>query len=189
MSWDFARIGVHRPSLRFPYLVFSIRSYLPLDFNRVSSLRPSYRHPFGRSFTYSLFRRVSGLGTGSGTRCCCPRGGQRCAWSRKLDPNFCSGWGRTSDLGIRLPRTPPFSCLLRHAGGYSRTILTPNLPGYLYIHIYIIYNIYMHVCMYILYRPIYNIRLVKRRTVRHTVICPQIDQELCNNDKMLIKRS
>src|SRR6218665_3418802 len=129
MSWDFARIGVHRPSLRFPYLVFSIRSYLPLDFNRVSSLRPSYRHPFGRSFTYSLFRRVSGLGTGSGTRCCCPRGGQRCAWSRKLDPNFWSGRGRTSDLGIRLPRTPPFSCLLRHAGGCSRTILTPNLQG------------------------------------------------------------
>src|SRR6218665_976132 len=44
---DFARIGVHCPSLRFPYLVFSIRSSLPLDFNRVSSLRPTYRHPFG----------------------------------------------------------------------------------------------------------------------------------------------
>src|SRR6218665_4049106 len=36
MSWAFARIGVHRPPLRFPYLVFSIRSYLPLDFNRNS---------------------------------------------------------------------------------------------------------------------------------------------------------
>src|SRR6218665_3221585 len=55
VSWAFARIGVHRPSLRFPYLVFSIRSDLPLDFNRVSSLRPTYRHPFGRPFTYSLF--------------------------------------------------------------------------------------------------------------------------------------
>ena len=30
---------------------------------------------------------------------------------------------------MRLPRTPPFSRLLRHAGGYSRTILTPNLQG------------------------------------------------------------
>src|SRR6218665_1274650 len=30
----------------------------------------------------------------------------------------------------RLPCTPPFSRLLRHAGGYSRTILTPNLQGY-----------------------------------------------------------
>jgi len=25
---------------------------------------------------------------------------QGCAWSRKLDPNFCPGRGRTSDLGI-----------------------------------------------------------------------------------------
>src|SRR6218665_3215974 len=33
-------------------------------------------------------------------------------------------------LAPRLPRTPPFSRLLRHAGGYSRTILTPNLQGY-----------------------------------------------------------
>src|SRR6218665_3357894 len=56
VSWAFARIGVHRPSLRLPYLVLSIRSYLPLDFNRVSSLRPTYCHPFGRPFTYSLFR-------------------------------------------------------------------------------------------------------------------------------------
>jgi len=32
-------------------------------------------------------------------------------------------------LASRLPRTPPFSRLLQHAGGYSRTILTPNLQG------------------------------------------------------------
>src|SRR6218665_3310138 len=49
-----------------------------------------------------------------------PEAEQRCAWSRKLDPNFCTGRGRTSDLGLRLPRTPPFSRLLRHAGGCSR---------------------------------------------------------------------
>src|SRR6218665_2823083 len=61
VSWVFARIGVHRPSLRFPYLVFSIRSYLPLDFNRVSSLRPTYRHPFVRPFTYSLLGEFPGL--------------------------------------------------------------------------------------------------------------------------------
>src|SRR6218665_2809098 len=66
---------------------------------------------------------------GFGPRWCGPRGGQLCAWSRKLDPNFCSGRGRASALGIRLPRTPHFSRLLRHAGGYSRTILTPNLQG------------------------------------------------------------
>src|SRR6218665_736885 len=33
------------------------------------------------------------------------------------------------DVGTRLPRTPPFSRFLRHAGDYSRTILTPNLQG------------------------------------------------------------
>src|SRR6218665_1084915 len=47
------------------------------------------------SLTYFL-----GEFPGSGTRCCGPRGGQWYAWSRKLDPNFCPGRGRTSDLGI-----------------------------------------------------------------------------------------
>src|SRR6218665_4175132 len=32
-----------------------------------------------------------------------------------------------TDVATRLPSTPPFSRLLRHAGGYSRTILTPSL--------------------------------------------------------------
>src|SRR6218665_3889772 len=31
-----------------------------------------------------------GLGLALVPRWCGPRGGQRCAWSRKLDPNFCS---------------------------------------------------------------------------------------------------
>src|SRR6218665_3745903 len=34
-----------------------------------------------------------------------------------------------ADVATRLPCTHPFSRLLRHAGGYSRTILTPNLQG------------------------------------------------------------
>src|SRR6218665_3912974 len=29
-----------------------------------------------------------------------PKAEHRCAWSRKLDQNFCPGRGRTSDLGI-----------------------------------------------------------------------------------------
>src|SRR6218665_3975046 len=49
-------------AIRFPYLVFSISSYLPLDFNRVSSLRPTYRHPFGRPLTFSLLGEFPGLG-------------------------------------------------------------------------------------------------------------------------------
>src|SRR6218665_3092681 len=51
-----ARVGLHR----LPYLgVFPFPLHLPLDFIRVSSLRPTYLHPFGRPFTYILFRRVS----------------------------------------------------------------------------------------------------------------------------------
>src|SRR6218665_2041466 len=68
---------------------------------------------------------------GSGTDVVVPEAEQRCAWSRKLDPNFCPGWGRTSDLATRLPRTHHFSRLLRHAGRYSRTSLTPNPQRYI----------------------------------------------------------
>src|SRR6218665_1874371 len=37
-----------------------------------------------------------------------------------------------ADVATRLPRTPPFSRLLRQAGGYSRTILTPTCRGDLF---------------------------------------------------------
>src|SRR6218665_448796 len=51
--------------------------------------------------------------------------------------------GRTSDLGIQRPRMlpldssapPPFSRLLRHAGGYSGTILNPNPQFRIYLAI------------------------------------------------------
>jgi len=58
LYWATARVGVHRLFLRLPYLgVFSFTLlHLPLDFIRVSSLRPMCLHPFGRTFTYSLFR-------------------------------------------------------------------------------------------------------------------------------------
>src|SRR6218665_3409071 len=50
-----------------------------------------------------------------------PEAEQRCPWSRKLDPNFCPGRARhfghwhlaAADVATRLPRTPPFSRLLR----------------------------------------------------------------------------
>src|SRR6218665_1592244 len=47
VSWAFARVGVHRLSLRLPYLsiVPLPRLHLPLDFIRVSSLRPTCLHP------------------------------------------------------------------------------------------------------------------------------------------------
>src|SRR6218665_3084318 len=45
-----------------------------------------------------------------------PQAEQRCTWSRKLDPNFCPGWGRTwdpwhlaaADVATRLSRTSPY---------------------------------------------------------------------------------
>src|SRR6218665_2395524 len=45
-----------------------------------------------------------------------PQAEQRCTWSRKLDPNFCPGWGRTSDpwhlaaadVATRLSRISPY---------------------------------------------------------------------------------
>ena len=54
---------------------FSFTLHLPLDFISISTLRPTYLHPFGRPFTCSLFRRVSRLGTDTGIRSCGPRGG------------------------------------------------------------------------------------------------------------------
>src|SRR6218665_1245210 len=100
VSWAFAHIGVHRPSLRFPYLVFSIRFYLPLDFNHVSSLRRRIAtHSVDPSLTRFL-GEFPGLGLALVPDVVVPEAEQRCAWSRKLDPNFYPGRGRTSDLGI-----------------------------------------------------------------------------------------
>src|SRR6218665_2621878 len=47
VSWAFARVGVHRLSLRLPYFgVFPFTLlHLPLNFIRVSSLRFMYLHP------------------------------------------------------------------------------------------------------------------------------------------------
>src|SRR6218665_21999 len=101
VSWAFARIGVHHPSLRFPYLVFSIRSYLLLDFNCVSSLQPTYiaTHSVDPSLTHFL-GEFPGLGLALVPDVVVPEAEQRCACSRNLYPNFCPGRGRTSDLGI-----------------------------------------------------------------------------------------
>src|SRR6218665_996692 len=51
-----------------------------------------------------------------------------------------------ADVATRLPRTPPFSRLLRHAGGYSWTILTPNLQGYVLCR-YVCMCACIHVCI------------------------------------------
>src|SRR6218665_1631286 len=96
VSWAFARIGVHRPSLRLPYLRFSIRSYLPLDFNRVSSLRRRIAtHSVDPSITHFI-GEFPGFGLALVPDVVVLEAEQWCAWSRKLDPNFCLGRGRTS---------------------------------------------------------------------------------------------
>src|SRR6218665_3982834 len=112
VSWVFARVGVHRLSLLPCLGVFPFTLHLQLDFIRVSSLQLMYLHP-------DMAPDVVVPETKHG-----------CAWSRNLDPNFCSGRDRISDLGIQRPRTlpldycapPPFSRLLRNAG-YNGTIL------------------------------------------------------------------
>ena len=68
--------GVHRLfPFHLPYYFdgFPFTLHVPLDFIRVSSLRPTYLHQFDRLFTCWWW--VSRLGTGFGTRCCGSRGG------------------------------------------------------------------------------------------------------------------
>src|SRR6218665_463586 len=56
-----------------------------------------------------------------------PQAEQRCTWSRKLDPNFCPGWGRTSDpwhlaaadVATRLSRTSPYIIIYKYIYIYN----------------------------------------------------------------------
>src|SRR6218665_369021 len=77
--------------------------FLPSDFNRVSSLRPTYRHPNPHSVDPShthFLGEFPGFGLALVPDVVVPEAEQRCSWSRKLGPNVYSGRGRTSDLGI-----------------------------------------------------------------------------------------
>src|SRR6218665_3500923 len=106
----------------FPLICYWISIVFLLYGRRIAthSVDPSLTHFLGE---------FPGLGLALVPDVVVPEAEQRCVRSRKLDPNFCPGRGRTSDLATRLSRTRPFNRLLRHAGGYSRTILTPNLQG------------------------------------------------------------
>src|SRR6218665_3519565 len=56
---------------------FSINSSPPsIEFHSCFFFMTAVPAPIGRPFSYSLFRRVPRLWTGSGTRCCGPRGGE-----------------------------------------------------------------------------------------------------------------
>src|SRR6218665_2702868 len=99
-------------------------------------LRICILHSFCSPFTYSLLCEFPGLGLALEPAVVDPEAEQGCAWNRNLEPNFCPGRGRTSDLGIYRSRTLPLDyrttpffkspLRLRHAGGYGGTILTPN---------------------------------------------------------------
>src|SRR6218665_866900 len=83
-----------------PSILGVFHSLVPLDFNRVSSLRPTYSHTFGDPSLTHFLGEFPGLGLALVPDVVVPEVEQRCAWSRKLDSNFCPGRGRTSDLGI-----------------------------------------------------------------------------------------
>src|SRR6218665_1402675 len=152
VSWAFARIRVHRASLRFSYLVFSIRSYwvsivFLLYGRRIAthSVDPSLTHFLGE---------VPGLGLALVPNVVVTEAEQRCAWSRKLDSNFCPDRDRTSDpwhlaaahVVTRLPRTPPFSRLLRHEGGWlQQDNSSPEPAGVLKWYLSIMHS-NMHFC-------------------------------------------
>src|SRR6218665_793165 len=86
-------------------------------------------HSVDTSFTHFL-GEFSGLGLALVLDVVVPEAEQRCAWSTKFLQISALAVIQPRTLASRLPRTPPFSRLLRHAEGYSRTILTPNLQGY-----------------------------------------------------------
>src|SRR6218665_1758819 len=56
-------------------------------------------HSVDHSLTHFL-GEFSGLGLALVPDVVVPEVEQGCTWSRNLDPNFCPGRGRTSDLGI-----------------------------------------------------------------------------------------
>src|SRR6218665_155546 len=97
-----ARVGVHRLSLRLPYLgIFPLALLqLILDFIRVSSLRPIYMHTSVDLPLTHFLGEFPGLELSVEPDVVVPEAEQGCAWSRNLDPNFCPGRGRGSGFGI-----------------------------------------------------------------------------------------
>src|SRR6218665_2616071 len=87
--------ALHTCTWCFPFaLIFHWISIVFLLYGRriaTHSVNPSLTHFLGE---------FPGLGLALVPDVVVPEAEHRCAWSRKLDPNFCPGRGRTSDLGI-----------------------------------------------------------------------------------------
>ena len=110
--------------LRLPYLgVFQfILLHLPLDFNRISCLRPTYLHPsVDPSLTHYLGNFL-GSGLALVPDDVVPEAEQRCAWSRNLVSNFCPSRGlnrgpcslMAANVTTRLRRPAPIPLLHSH---------------------------------------------------------------------------
>ena len=96
VSWATTRVGVHRLSLRLPYSVFFHSLFFTCHW--IPFVFLLYGRPI-RS-TLHLLTEFPGLGLALVPDVVVPEAGQRCAWSRNLNPNFCPSRGRTLDLGI-----------------------------------------------------------------------------------------
>src|SRR6218665_3118924 len=85
-------------------------------------------HSVDPSLTHCLHvGEFSGLGLALVPNVVVPEAEQAVRMEQKTRSKFLPWRVEPRAMASRLPRTPPFSRLLRHAGGYSRTILTPNL--------------------------------------------------------------
>jgi len=115
VSWAFARVGVHRLSLRLPYMYLSVFPFTLLHLPSILGVFHSLLSDigfhscsyftvdvFGRPFACSLVRWISRLGTGSGTQYCGPRGGTevRMEQNWEISIRMSALAGITSDLGF-----------------------------------------------------------------------------------------
>src|SRR6218665_1510711 len=92
-SADWVPFAVHTWCFPFTLICHWISIVFLLYGRRIvtHSVDPSLTHFLGE---------FPGLGVALVPDVVVPEAEQRCAWSRKLDPNFCPGRGRTSDIGI-----------------------------------------------------------------------------------------
>ena len=98
-----ARVGVHRLSLRLPYVgAFSHSLFFTSHWISIVFLlqgRCICTHSVDPSLTHFL-GEFPGLGLAMEPDVVVPETEPGCAWSRNLNRNFCPGRRRTSDLGV-----------------------------------------------------------------------------------------
>ena len=109
MSWAFARIAMVSIALPFAFHIWCFPFALIchwISFVFLLYGRRIATHSVDSSLTQFLCE-FPGLGLALVPDVVVLEAEQRCAWSRKPDPNFWPGRGRTSDLDIQRPRVLP----------------------------------------------------------------------------------